>query len=437
MLSCAGNRYLSTPAMDYIAQNGTRFERAYCTNPVCLPSRFSLLTGRMPSYVNIKSNEWKNETTGIPQSLFHNGIGYLFKEAGYDAVYGGKVHLPGFSPEDIGFDILTSDERQGLSDKCYDYIKNHDSGKPFFMVASFINPHDICFMAINDFETRDFEERIIGFLRKNNLPPEEIEQMLMGPRLLNSIVESADSYEANKFFDEICPPLPSNYEPQENEPEAIGIMLDQRPFRRNARQNYSDNRWRLHRWAYCRLTEIVDKEIQKLINALKECGKEEDTVIIFSSDHGDHDSSHRLEHKDALYEEACRIPFIISQKGTTTGGIVDKTHLISNGLDLIPTICDYAGIVPPETDREGRSIKPLMEKKENIDWRNTVKIESEFGRAIVKGKFKYVLYFEGKNREQLYDLEEDPGETRNGIYDADKQAVADELRKEFSKMFEV
>jgi len=103
----------------------------------------------------------------------------------------------------------------------------------------------------------------------------------------------------------------------------------------------------MHRWAYCRLTERVDALIGKVLDAIWESGIEKDTLIIFSSDHGDMDSAHRMEHKTIFYEESINTPLIVTQVGQTPAGAVDKTHLISNGLDLLPTLCAFAEIRVP------------------------------------------------------------------------------------------
>ena len=149
MMGCAGNPYVRTPAMDSIAANGVRFERAYCANPVCLPSRYSMMTGRMPGDVGIRSNPDGNAAS-IPAEVRSAAMGWLMREAGYDAAYGGKVHLPpGMSPEEMGFTYLTADQRDGLADASADFIRR-ERDRPFLLVSSFINPHDICFMAIGD-----------------------------------------------------------------------------------------------------------------------------------------------------------------------------------------------------------------------------------------------------------------------------------------------
>ena len=155
MLSCAGNRYLKTPALDSLAAEGTRFEKAYCTNPVCSPSRFSLFTGRMPGEINLFYNEEELYRREPPREILEKGLGHLMRSAGYDTHYGGKEHMPSSEIADYGFNSICRDERDGLSDACVDFLKTpRDS--PFFLTASFINPHDICFMAITEaLKTKD------------------------------------------------------------------------------------------------------------------------------------------------------------------------------------------------------------------------------------------------------------------------------------------
>jgi arylsulfatase A-like enzyme len=185
-----------------------------------------------------------------------------------------------------------------------------------------------------------------------------------------------------------------------------------RSFKRQARDNYTDRQWRLHRWAYCRLTEVVDSQVQTVLDAVKASGQEENTLIIFSSDHGDMDASHRMEHKTTLYEESANVPFMAMWKGHIPAGRVDQSHLVSNGLDMLPTVCDYAGI-KGVADPRGRSLRPLFEGK-NVSWRDTLGVESEIGRMVVdKDKFKFIKYDAAGTEVQLLDLNEDPYETKH------------------------
>lgn len=380
MMSCAGNEYLQTPAMDYIANNGIRFTRAYATNPVCSPSRVSMMTGRFAGAFNDNKGNQVRENGGsmrIPQvseEILHSTLAAYLKEAGYYLVYGGKEHLPpSLRPTSLGFNDITDDERDILSQKAAEYIRGeHDN--PYFMVVSLINPHDICYMAIRDFAAPADS----GLLKNGKIELETLDKALQLP----------EGVSKEQFFAEFCPPLPPNVEPQKDEPKAIGSLLDRRSFRRYARDAYTEEQWRMHRWAYARLTEMVDAQIQLILDALKERGGEDNTLIIFTSDHGDHDASHRMEHKTTLYEESANIPFAAMWKGHIPAGQVNTKDLISNGLDLLPTVCDYAGI-REQADPRGRSLKPLFEGKD-VDWRKSLGVESEIGRMVVsEDGYKY------------------------------------------------
>lgn len=420
MMSCAGNPHVRTPAMDRLAAEGVRFDRAYCANPVSSPSRFSLMTGRFPSEIGMFSN-YLSPAAAVPDRIRRNGLGHLMRRAGYHAVYGGKVHLPRMTAADAGFDYFCRDEREGLAEACAGFLSEPRPG-PFFLVASFINPHDICYMAIRDFAATEQERRLIA----NGVSEcAALDQALRRP---NGVSDE-------EFFARHCPTLPDNVQPQEDEPEAIRSMLDARPFRRQAREQWSDRRWREHRWAYARLTERVDAQIGQVLDALAAGPHADDTLIVFTSDHGDLDSAHRMEHKSALYDEAARVPLIVRPPGGTVGRL-DRTHLVSNGLDLVPSFCDWAGVAPPE-DLAGRSIRCLVEGDHPGRWRDWLPIESAVGRALITDRFKYARYSPGGSSEQLIDLVADPGETRNAAHDPEHRATLDRLRARFESAFAV
>ncbi|MBM4027973.1 MAG: sulfatase [Planctomycetes bacterium] len=398
MMSCTGNRWLKTPALDRLAASGVRFERAYACNPVCIPSRFSLLTGLMPSAIGMGKNE-DSKQSAVTDAMIEQSLGNLFQNAGYETVYGGKVHLPARmnNLKSIGFRSLTGNARQGLADACAQFLKGPHT-KPFFLFASFINPHDICYMAIND------HQRSAGGTATDNLDSRTCEAVLDQAR------QSAD---LAGFVRDQCPPLPANHEIPDQEPEGITRnYVEVRPFRVHIRAHWSERQWRLHRWAYCRLTEMVDAEIGVVLDALREAGLEDNTLVVFTSDHGDMDAAHKLEHKSVLYEESVHIPFLMSLPGAIPRGVVDHTHLVSNGLDLLPTLCDYAGIEAPP-GRPGRSLRPLTQDKVPAGWRDSIVVESQNGRMVRTDRFKYCLYDSGARREQLTDLKDDPGEMKN------------------------
>lgn len=423
MMSCAGNNFLKTPAMDYLANNGIRFTRAYTTNPVCSPARVSLLTGRFAGAFNDTDGNQVRENVGsmkiprVSDEVLRSSLPAFLRSAGYDLFYGGKEHLPlSLNAKNLGFTDFSDDERDLLASESAEYIKMKHQN-PYFMMISLINPHDICYMAIRDFAKTDQEKRLVasGFIECATL---------------DSALQIPEGVTEQVFFEKYCPPLPPNYEPQIDEPEAIKSLIERRDFRKNARDNYSDNNWRMHRWAYCRLTEIVDRQVQIVLNALKESGQEENTLLVFCSDHGDNDASHHLEHKTVLYEESANVPFLVMWKGHIKKGKVDEEHLVSTGLDLLPTFCDYAGI-NGAADPRGRSLRPLFEGL-NTDWRETLGVESEIGRMVVSSnKLKYIKYDAVGIEEQLLDLKKDPYETTHFTKDPAYKEELNALKKAF------
>ncbi len=403
MLSCAGNRYLHTPGLDRLAARGVRFAHAYCANPVCVPSRFALMTGRMPSCIGLEYND--QITNAVPPALWAQTLGAVFRQAGYETVYGGKVHLPGAAPkggpESYGFRRLTADEREGLAAACAAFLRQpHD--RPFLLVASFINPHDICYLAINAYAAAHGE--------KEFTVPALATALVLPPELSSA-----------EFFRTVCPPLPANFGIPAGEPPAVR-RSDWRPFRGYVQTHWTDEQWRLHRWAYARLTERVDAQIATVLDALRDTKHEQDTVVLFTSDHGDMDASHHLEHKSMPYEEAINVPLILSGPGVTARGRVDRAHLVSTGLDLMPTLCDFAGIAPPAALR-GRSLRPLAAGASVTDWRTNLVVENERSRVLRSQRYKYAVYDSGPRRELLVDLKTDPGEMRNLASDPAHQAA--------------
>jgi choline-sulfatase len=405
MMSCTGNPWLKTPAMDSLMSKGMRFEKAYAANPVCVPSRFSLMTGHYPSAVQMRENE---HSDGAEKYVAH-AMGHVFQRAGYETVYGGKVHLPGAMRRitDCGFTNLTGDERDKLAEACAAYLKQeHD--RPFLLVASFINPHDICYQAIYAYEPPTRSHVELDELRAAERMPEGVSR--------------------EEFFAKHCPPLRDNFEPTRPEPAGVRRLVEIRPFKQYVREHWTDEDWRLHRWAYARLTERVDGQIGKVLAALREAGMEDETIVVLTSDHGDMDGAHRTEHKSQTYEEAARIPLLVQYPPLTKARYVDRTHLVSNGLDLLPTLCDVAGVEAP-AGLPGLSAKPLLAGETKAAWRKYLMIETQLSRAVTDGQYKYTLYDAVDNGEMLCDLSNDPGEMTNLAGSADHAEVLQRVRQ--------
>lgn len=385
-MSCTGNPWLKTPAMDSIARNGARFERAYCVNPVCVPSRTGMLTGYMPSRFRVQTNQGN---TRLQADIEKQSMGWLFRNAGYETAYGGKVHVP-TKIADCGFDVLTADQRDELATECVAFLKRpHD--KPFLLVASFINPHDICFAKFDENRpatAKPANRKLRAF--------EDPEGSLEERAAVAAALKRPAGVSEEEFFAKHCPPLPSTFKASDS-PRT---------------KHWSVEQWRQHGWAYCRLTEQVDRQIGQVLQALRDAKLEENTLVVFTSDHGEMNGAHGLIRKGTFFEEAARVPFIVSLKGVTKPGLVDNQHLVSSGLDLIPTLCDFAGITPPAA-LPGRSVRALAEGRATQEWRPYVVSETEGGRMICSGRYKYCVYAKGESLEHLVDLEKDPGEMKN------------------------
>ena len=180
---------------------------------------------------------------------------------------------------------------------------------------------------------------------------------------------------------------------------------------------------------------MVDAQIGQVLKALHKSRKAENTLVVFTSDHGDMDAAHKLEHKTVFYDEACRIPLIFSWPGKIEADQTNREHLVSNGLDLIPTLCDFAGIAK-QKELRGVSIRPLLQGKKSQSWRRSLPVENEIGRMIVSKRYKYIVYDKGEKEEQLLDLQESPSEMHNVVHDSAKQNVLSLHRTLFSETFE-
>ena len=178
--------------------------------------------------------------------------------------------------------------------------------------------------------------------------------------------------------------------------------------------------WRNYLYAYYRFTERVDQQIGRLLNALDE-NDLSDTLVVLTSDHGEGVAAHQWVVKLMLYQEVVTVPFVIRWNGMIPENLVDRTHLVS-GLDLLPTVCDYANIGLP-TGLSGQSLRPLVENS-SLPGRSYVVSELQpdpkhkemEGRMIRTARFKYIIFSHGQRPELLFDLEADPGETKNLAY---------------------
>ncbi|MBN2313981.1 MAG: sulfatase-like hydrolase/transferase [Sedimentisphaerales bacterium] len=391
-LSAAGNKWVKTPHMDSIAANGVYFTNSYCPYPLCSPSRASLHTSRMPHEIGVDHNNMAIDSE-VPLS------GQVFRNAGYDTGYAGKWHCPVVYPTNgiAGYEVLNTTTRQGKLAQVVDEATMNEAmefisrkrEKPFLAIVSFINPHDIC-------------------LLNGGTSP-----------ILDQVWERYGPEAGTEL-----PPLPANFPDTRGVPD--GFIRKARP------DDWDENRWRRNIYAYYRMVEDVNRQVGKVLQALHQSGQEDNTLIIFTSDHGEGLSSHRWTGKMMYYEEEAAVPLIVSWKGVTPAGRIDREHLVST-LDVLPTICDYAGIEGPAVMR-GKSLRPIIEKPEEAGHEFIVS-EMANGSArsfmVRTSRYKYMVMpgTGGQKLEMFFDMQTDRGEMNNLAAQAEFAAEIQRHRK--------
>ena len=369
-----------TPHLDRLITRGTTFLESHSTNPVCSPARSSLMTGRMPVETGVITNS-------RPIHASRPTIGHVLGASGYETVYCGKWHLPGGVPRSQdGFTVLPARGGQGdlddvaVSRTCEAYLKNRGRDRPYLLVSSFMQPHDICYWGNH-----------VGRRVPEGLPFAGIADQL--------------------------PELPPNHKSRPPAP----AKLDRIKFDR-----FSDRQWRYYLYLYARMIEMLDADVGRLFRAVEATGQSENTLILFTSDHGDGRGRHLHVSKWYPYEEAVKVPLVACCPGQVAENNRDAKHLVS-GLDVMSTLCDYAAVPPPEGVR-GSSLRPLLERKD-VAWREYVSSEHHVdGRMLRTEQYKYVRY-QGDPVEQLFDMKADPWETKNLYQDARHAGVLDDHRK--------
>ncbi len=397
-MSCVmGNEYLCTPNMDLLAEKGVRFTRAYSPNPLCMPMRTSMVTGRFPHQTGVLANNKKELDTA--NNVF---LGKIFKDAGYETGYFGKWHISLNEDEkDIhGFDTMFPKSNLD-AEPAVEFIKQKHE-KPFLAFASFLSPHEICQWA-----------------RKEELPGGPIGEL---PSLEN------------------LPPLKTNFAIPENETDIEAFI--RKSYHANRRfpvGDYTDADWRRLIWGYYRLIERADDFVGKIMDGLRESGQEENTIVVFLADHGDCAGSHHWNQKTVFYDESSRVPFIIQWEGKLKKGT--SQVLLNTGTDMIPTLCEFAGIaIHPALP--GKSLVAAAIGKTPSWKRDFVVSENHMaqgdsvdgqafqpqGRMIRSNNYKYCIYSEGKERESLVDMQFDPGEMVNQAKNSVYQEVLEQHR---------
>jgi arylsulfatase A-like enzyme len=405
-----------TPNIDRIASEGISFDRAITPCPLCLPSRASLFTGVYPTQNN----------------MMDASVGYLddcqmldhFRGAGYQINYAGKWHMGegnigDFTDRHAGDSTLEYSKwckDQGLIDGwMFNDPKTRTTRTPSMSIPK-VHVQDIPVDKTNEAYVTDFAIDMLK-TRDKDKPYFQV-CSFNGPHPPFMIPEPYFS-----MYNLANVPKPDNFGPQVGE-----LELNQTSFYRQLFLDHSDDfeDWRASFAVYWGFVTMIDDHIGRLLETLENEGLFENTVIIFTSDHGENLGSHGLWHKMVPYSQSVQVPLLLSVPNTALANI--RTNAPASLIDLPPTLAAICGLenlpewqgvdllhelADPNTDRAVFSMQqPLGDWMKTTDW-----------RMIERGNLKYVWYADGS--EELFDLEKDRFETKNII---DNSAYRDKLR---------
>lgn len=384
---------VQTSSLDALASRGIRFTRSYCTSPLCCPSRSSFVTGLMPHSTGVTTNGLAVRE-GIPN------FGSILRGAGFETAWTGQYDLPMEYPLESdptpGFDYLPYADRDTVGGGYPLRIKGHPGNwkyetgtysdgftaenaerfilrkheRPFLLVVSFTNPHDICFPEL--------------YGREGEIPAGGL------------------------------PGLPANHEPPAGEPDMLAQTRWTHEGSATVAKKWDDTGWQRAIAVYSRLVNRVDGEIGRVISAIGKAGLAGDTAIIYTADHGEGGGSHKWLGKLAPYEESVSVPMMVSWPGHLPAGVVDDRSLVS-GVDIMPTVCSIAGVNPPAGIR-GIDLTGKLPGSRECAFASMYPVTGgtvEEWRMARTDRYKYVACSIGQVREALFELALDPGETRN------------------------
>jgi len=422
VLGCYGDPLVRTPNLDRLARRGVLLENAYCPSPICVPSRMASLTGRHP----YENEVWTNShilDSGIP--TFAHAMG----AAGYRPILIGRMHAIG------------PDQLHGYAERLVgDHGANHPGGRGanHGMLAGTAGPnrvslrksgpgqsayqvHDECVAAA----TVDYLNRL--GVRKRAGQPAEPFCLTVGFMLPHQpFVARREDYDLYK--DTIA--MPRNPEPAADHPHARWWR------QRCGIETVTQDEIRRARAAYWGLVTRLDALIGDILSALDRNGLAHNTLILYSSDHGEQAGEHGLWWKQTFYEDSVGVPAILSWPGVLPEG--RRVDRVASALDLNATLLDALGC-PPLPHSRGRSLLPLL-TGEKTDWRDEAFSEFCLDGAGAGGPFPQtgvyqrmlrcgpwkLNYYHGQPS-QLFNLQADPDELHDRAGDPACQGTLKDL----------
>lgn len=403
-MGCMGHPDVRTPNLDRLASQGMLFRNMYSCAPVCTPYRGTLFTGMYASRSGVERNASPLPTDAAT-------LADRLHASGCRASYVGKWHLGGkgniaVPPE------LRGGFREFVGYQCYnDYLRDvwffdEDGNK---LVCEQHRTEATTDLAIERL-SRLRNDRFALFVSYQNphypvQPSDRFEQMYRGARVTrrpNAI--DIDPYTGTESprSDPLTDPNNKKY----------GGDLDE------------------YLRLYYAMISQLDHNVGRILAKLDEFGLADNTVVVFTSDHGDMQGSHGLKNKNLFWEESVRVPLIVRVPGRPAGEVSDR--LVSS-VDLYPTVLDFCGAPCGPTD--GTSFAGLTGDA-GAPWNDTVFSEDRHWRMIRQGRFKLAIDRETKEATHLFDLADDPYEMNNLLSVPGSGATIEAMRAELVRKFE-
>ena len=419
-IAAAGNEVVQTPNIDRLARAGARFENAVCPTPFCSPTRASLMTGLYPHQHGITTNLSRN-SAGLDPDLPTTEQALV--DSGYVARQFGKWHL--------GQKTRVPAYAQDPELSYRDYFRPigrrmpPPPAGPTSRVGRPIYPTEAVQSANARYGGDGPPNSWIG---RTDVPPEHTEEAWIADRA----IETLPTLSGRPFFMTVSFPAPHALwainEPYYSLHPRDKIRL---PANRHSVQDVDRNSpsWRFgqllgdegmreYLGVYYGMVSMMDTNLGRILDEVRRSGEEDNTLVIFTSDHGDMQGGHGMYGKTAytMYEETTRVPLLLRWPGRIPPGKTIKTQ--AGSCDICPTILDYLGLpVPPNL--AGQSLKGFIEGKEDLDRPIFAERDrggsggGQFQRLIRTHEWKYSYHSRGDS--QLFHLAADPGETENVI----------------------
>jgi iduronate 2-sulfatase len=409
-LGVYGNRQVRTPNLERLARLGVRFDAAYCQQPLCGPSRASIMTGLRPDTLDMHTlaHELRKKNPDVVT------LGQMFRNNGYYSARAGKIFHYG-NPSQIGTDAnddpATWDERHnpaGIDKTREDEIVRFAPPKPRGLGIS---------MAWWDPVSSDEEHtdgmvasRIIELIEKKKDQPFFLAAGFFNPHC--PYVAPKKYFDLYPLAEITIPDLAAAKEDLKDVP-AMAIQRDTK----NWPYYFADitvEQARKCKQAYYACNSFVDAQIGRLLDALERNGLMEKTIIVFWSDHGYFLGEKGLWYKRKAFERSARMPLIIAAPGLTKRAATAKPVEL---VDLYPTLADLCGLRAP-TNLEGRSLRPLLTDPAAAEWDKPAVTQvwhnrNAWGYSIRTERWRYTEWLQGMAGRELYDHAMDAEEVHN------------------------